>query len=79
MIYKKDPDKRDRFATVLVYLRDVEKGGETAFPHLGISIKPRKGLALVWNSMNKHGECEPLSLHKASKVVRGHKFILQRW
>ena len=25
-------DNRDRFATILVYLQDVEKGGETQFP-----------------------------------------------
>jgi len=72
-------DKRDRFATILVYLRDVEEGGETKFPQLGISVKPRKGLALIWNSMNSRGECDPTSLHNAAKVVKGHKFIIQRW
>jgi len=72
-------DKRDRFATILVYLRDVEEGGETKFPQLGISVKPRKGLALVWNSMNSRGECDPTSLHNAAKVIKGHKFIIQRW
>ncbi len=25
-------DKRDRFATILVYLQDVQEGGETEFP-----------------------------------------------
>ena len=25
-------EKRDRFATILVYLQDVEDGGETKFP-----------------------------------------------
>ena len=72
-------DKRDRFATILVYLRDVEEGGETKFPQLGISVKPRKGLALIWNSMNSHGECDPTSFHNAAKVIKGHKFIIQRW
>ncbi|KAL9967088.1 hypothetical protein ACROYT_G025251 [Oculina patagonica] len=72
-------DKRDRFATILVYLRDVKEGGETKFPQLGISVKPRKGLALIWNSMNSRGECDPTSLHNAAKVIKGHKFIIQRW
>jgi len=72
-------DKRDRFATILVYLRDVEQGGETKFPQLGINVKPRKGLALIWNSMNSHGECDPTSFHNAAKVIKGHKFIIQRW
>ncbi|KAJ7369302.1 hypothetical protein OS493_039905 [Desmophyllum pertusum] len=43
-------DKRDRLQPILVYLRDVDEGGETKFPQLGISVKPRKGLALIWNS-----------------------------
>ncbi|XP_015747856.1 PREDICTED: probable prolyl 4-hydroxylase 10 [Acropora digitifera] len=72
-------EKRDRFATILVYLRDVEEGGETKFPQLGISVKPRMGLALIWNSMNSKGECDPTSIHNAAKVVKGHKFIIQRW
>ena len=72
-------EKRDRFATVLVYLKDVEEGGETQFPELEISVKPRKGLALVWNSMNAVGMCDPTSIHNAAKVIKGHKFIIQRW
>ena len=72
-------EKRDRYATVLVYLQDVEMGGETEFPLLGIKVKPKKGLALVWNNMDEHGNCEPLSLHDAKKVHKGHKYILQRW
>ncbi|OWF40008.1 uncharacterized protein LOC110464377 [Mizuhopecten yessoensis] len=72
-------DQRDRMATILVYLQDVEDGGETMFPELGIWVKPRKGRALVWNNMNEDGKCEPLSIHKAAKVDQGHKYILQRW
>ncbi|VDI74593.1 Hypothetical predicted protein [Mytilus galloprovincialis] len=72
-------DKRDRVATILVYLQDVEEGGETQFPELGIWVKPRKGRALVWNNMNEKGKCEHLSIHQAAKVTKGHKFILQRW
>lgn len=60
-------------------MRDVEEGGETKFPQLGISVKPRKGLALIWNSMNSRGECDPTSLHNAAKMIKGHKFIIQRW
>lgn len=70
---------RDRYATVLVYLQDVQVGGETEFPLLGIKVKPKKGLALVWNSMDREGNCDPLSLHDAKKVEKGHKFIIQRW
>ena len=72
-------EKRDRYATILVYLKDVAEGGETAFPELGLSVTPKKGLALVWNSMTEDGQCDPSSIHNAAKVIQGHKYILQRW
>ncbi|XP_062577395.1 prolyl 4-hydroxylase subunit alpha-1-like [Saccostrea cucullata] len=72
-------DERDRMATILVYLQDVEDGGETKFPELGIWVKPRKGRALIWNNMNEEGKCEPMSVHNAAVVNKGHKYIIQRW
>ncbi|XP_035689841.1 uncharacterized protein LOC118425129 [Branchiostoma floridae] len=72
-------DQRDRFATILVYLQDVPEGGETKFTELGIAVKPTKGMAIVWNNMTPEGNCDPTSLHDASKVRKGHKFIIQRW
>ncbi|XP_052808216.1 uncharacterized protein LOC128237063 [Mya arenaria] len=72
-------DQRDRIATILVYLDTVEEGGETDFTELGIWARPRKGRALLWNNMDPDGKCEPLSVHKANKVLKGHKYILQRW
>ncbi|KAH9496891.1 hypothetical protein Btru_010087 [Bulinus truncatus] len=72
-------DKRDRVVTVLMYLNDVEEGGETRFPELGIWVKPKKGRALVWNNMSPDGVCEPHSKHVASVVKKGSKYILIRW
>ena len=37
-----------RMITFLIYLNDVEEGGETLFPNLGIGIIPKKGRALLW-------------------------------
>lgn len=62
-----------------MYLKDVAEGGETVFPQLGLSVTPKKGLALVWNSMSKDGKCDPTSIHNAAEVVEGQKYILQRW
>ena len=73
------PELRDRYATALIYLQDVKEGGETEFPILGISVKPKQGRLLVWNSMDKEGNCDPTSLHKAAVVEKGRKYILQRW
>jgi len=74
-------DKRDRAATVLVYLEDVEEGGETVFPVLGVSFKPRRGTALIFNGMDAVGNCLNASMHEARSVMGDGetKAILQRW
>ncbi|XP_062518020.1 uncharacterized protein LOC134193224 [Corticium candelabrum] len=72
-------EKRDRYGTFLVYLEDVEEGGETRFPQLDIAVKPKAGRALIWNSMDAEGNCDPMTVHSADKVARGRKVILQRW
>jgi hypothetical protein len=33
-----------RILTVLMYMSDVEEGGETSFPLLGLDVKPKKGM-----------------------------------
>ncbi|ESP02232.1 hypothetical protein LOTGIDRAFT_172228 [Lottia gigantea] len=70
-------DKRDRMASVLIYLNTVKDGGKTEFP--GIWVKPRKGRALLWNNMNSDGVCEETSRHEAAVVKKGQKYILIRW
>ena len=49
------------------------------FSELGIWVRPRKARALLWNNMDESGRCEPMSIHKANKVEKGRKIILQRW
>jgi hypothetical protein len=62
--------------TVLVYLSDLsvnETGGETRFPKLSISVRPKKGMAFIFKSLNDDGFC------MASYVVtRIHHEILSR-
>ena len=71
---------RDRYATTLVYLQDVQEGGETIFTELGVTVRPKQGRLLLWNNMNRNdGTCDPTSFHKAAPVTKGWKFILQRW
>ena len=59
-----------RILTFFLYLSDVEEGGETAFPSLGIKVKPKKGKAVLWPSVMDHDllQYEPLSLHEVSGV-----------
>jgi hypothetical protein len=52
-----------RFLAFLIYLNDVEEGGETIFPDIGIRMAPKAGSALVFPPlwMWRHEGCTPLS------------------
>lgn len=47
-------DTITRVVAVIVYLNDVEKGGETIFPLLGKKIKPKAGSILIFPSYFTH-------------------------
>ena len=70
-----------RILTVFLYLNDVEEGGETAFTDLGISVKPKKGRALIWPSvLNEDPDTSDLrTYHEAKAVVKGKKFAANHW
>jgi|688.fasta_scaffold800423_2 hypothetical protein len=58
-----------RFLVIILYLNDVEEGGETNFPDYGISIKPSCGDVLVFPSTWTH-------LHQGNKPISSDKYIL---
>ncbi|MDZ7865647.1 2OG-Fe(II) oxygenase [Acidovorax sp.] len=68
-----------RTYTFMVYLNDVEEGGETFFPSLGLKFSPRKGQALIWNNLDKESAQNPHSLHQGLPVINGEKFIVTKW
>lgn len=70
-----------RILTFFLYLSDVEEGGETGFPRLGINVKPRRGKALLWPStMDANLEqMDPRTHHEAKPVVSGKKFAANTW
>ena len=70
-----------RILTFFLYLSDVEEGGETQFPALGISVKPRKGRALLWPSVldGDYMERDGRTMHEARPVVQGRKFAANTW
>ncbi|WP_420828144.1 2OG-Fe(II) oxygenase [Cytobacillus citreus] len=68
-----------RIATFLMYLNDVEEGGETIFPKIGLSIVPKKGTALYFHYGNNKGQVDRLSLHSSVPVTKGEKWVSTKW
>lgn len=68
----------NRTYTFMIYLNDVEEGGETNFPSLNLSIKPKKGMAVGWPDMVE-GKPATEYLHEGSPVTTGKKYIITSW
>lgn len=64
------PEEDYRYFTVLCYLNDDFEGGQTSFPHLGHSVEPRAGKAVVFPSSYLHG---------AEPVTSGEKYVVVSW
>lgn len=65
--------------TAMIYLNDVEGGGETWFPQAGIRVAPRRGMLLVWNNMHPDGTPNLATIHEGCKVTSGVKYIVTKW
>lgn len=84
-----------RVATVLMYLSNVEKGGETVFPNAGgeqhkeeswsdcakkgYAVRPAKGDALLFFSLHPDATTDPSSLHGSCPVIDGEKWSATKW
>ncbi len=68
-----------RVATVVMYLREPEQGGDTYFPELELSVRPRRGSAVYFEYANARGELDSRCLHAGTPVLRGHKWIATKW
>lgn len=69
----------NRIATFLCYMSDVTAGGATVFPHLGISLWPKKGAAAFWYNLHRSGDGDLLTRHAACPVLAGSKWVSNKW
>jgi len=73
------PTLGQRTWTFMIYLNDVEEGGETAFVNVGLSIPPKAGTAVIWNNLKRDGTPNYDTLHHGTPVKRGYKAIITKW
>jgi prolyl 4-hydroxylase len=68
-----------RLATIILYLTDVDEGGGTSFPALGLDVHPQKGSALFFSNTTPYGLPDKKNLHAGLPVVKGVKIVANKW
>lgn len=72
-------DTNDRIYTIIIYLNDGFEGGETYFKNIDVLIKPKKGKAVIFKSLDNNGNILTKSLHQGSEVKSGTKYMCNKW
>lgn len=68
-----------RVCTVVMYLNEVQAGGETHFPKLSLMVHPQKGAALKFSYGVGGRQPDDRTLHAGMPVVEGEKWIATKW
>ena len=68
-----------RVSTMVMYLNEVEEGGTTIFPEIGLEVVPKRGSAVYFEYTNSQNQLDKLTLHGGSPVTRGEKWIVTKW
>lgn len=69
----------DRMSTLMFYVSEVQQGGNTAFPRLGVTVRPRRGSAVFWHNIDRDGFSDMHMLHAACPVLLGKKVVANKW
>ena len=69
----------NRISTLVMYLNDVEQGGETFFPKLNFSVSPQKGTAVYFEYFYTDQKMNELTLHGGAPVITGEKWVATQW
>lgn len=62
----------NRLLLAILYLNDVDQGGETEFLYQGMRIPPRKGSLIICPASFTH-------THRGNPPLKGEKYILNTW
>lgn len=73
------PAKNPRISTLVMYLNDVEEGGETYFPKLNFSVSPQKGMAVYFEYFYDNQTLNELTLHGGAPIIKGDKWAATQW
>ena len=68
-----------RLRTVFCYLTDVDAGGATDFPLLGVRVEPRRGRVVMFDNVGADGAPDADTLHAGMPVIRGRKWLATLW
>ncbi|XP_056598496.1 prolyl 4-hydroxylase subunit alpha-2-like [Triplophysa dalaica] len=67
--YDAGDNQNERIATFLIYMSDVEIGGATVFPKVGVALQPKKGSAVFWYNLHKNGDLDLRTAHAGCPVL----------
>lgn len=65
--------------TMLVYLNEGYRGGETAFPATGLKVQGRGGDGVLFANLAADGNIDPRAQHAGLAVTAGAKWLCTRW
>eukprot|EP01083_Nonionella_stella_P074110 200867_1 len=68
-----------RYLTFLMYLNDVEEGGQTAFRSIDLEVFPKKRDVAIFYSITEDGNADVGSIHAGRPVKKGEKWAAPLW
>ena len=81
-----DAKQEARYVTLLLYLNEGMRGGETTFPRWAnaetfeqLKIVPEAGKAALFYNILPDGNMDDLSQHEARKIIAGDKWLINLW
>lgn len=67
-----DLSSASRIMTYMLYLNDVDEGGETEFLYQGVKLKPEQGKLVLFPT-------NYLYPHRGNPIYKGYKYIITGW